>query len=83
MYFHAFDNQIRDAAREVETKIANHAEYQIYKVLIGFERIFGDWEDLRKNDSSSDNIESFRNQKQQNMPQVLRQRATQYGTTGL
>jgi hypothetical protein len=63
MYFHAFDNQIRDAAREVETKIANHAEYQIYKVLIGFERIFGDWEDLRKNDSSSDNIESFRNQK--------------------
>jgi hypothetical protein len=43
IFFHAITDEVREAALKVETKIAQNSEYQIYRDLIGFEGIFGDW----------------------------------------
>lgn len=51
-YHHAASQAIRDKALEVRDAIAAQGEYQIYKQLIGFEGIFGDWERLRRSDES-------------------------------
>ena len=48
IYFHAGHDDARKAALAVEKTIAGYAEYQIYKVLVGFEGIFVDWEEYRK-----------------------------------
>jgi len=43
IYYHALSDEVRIAARKVRDEIERNAEYQIYKVLIGFEGIFGEW----------------------------------------
>jgi hypothetical protein len=51
-YYHAGSDAIRAKALEVRDALNTHAEYQIYKQLIGFEGIFGDWELLSRSDAA-------------------------------
>ena len=39
----AIDEHVKDLALEVKYILDNHAEYQIFKILIGFEGIFSEW----------------------------------------
>lgn len=51
-YYHAPSQLVRDTALEVRDALDAHTEYQIYKQLIGFEGIFGKWEELRSSESA-------------------------------
>ncbi|WP_457447141.1 hypothetical protein [Roseateles sp. P5_E4] len=53
-YFHATSTEVADAALAIRDAIALHDEYQIYKQLIGFEGIFGDWERLKTREEEWD-----------------------------
>lgn len=53
-YYHAASDPIRASALEIRDAVAKHAEYQIYKQLIGFEGIFGDWKELRSSEAAWD-----------------------------
>jgi hypothetical protein len=51
-YYHAASPEVKRKALETRDAIDAHAEYQIYKQLIGFDGVFGKWEDLsRPNDA--------------------------------
>lgn len=63
MYFHAGGDDVRKATLAVEQTIALHAEYQIYKVLVGFEGIWGDWEESRKSESYREDTDKLRRAK--------------------
>jgi hypothetical protein len=47
LYYHASNEEIETLALEIEKLIAKQKEYQIYRDLIGFEGIFGDWHALK------------------------------------
>jgi len=47
-YYHGASQAVKDKALEVRDMLDAHAEYQIYKQLIGFEGIFGEWEELSR-----------------------------------
>lgn len=51
-YYHAATPSIVAAALKIRNALDQYAEYQIYKQLIGFEGIFGRWEDLRQSDAA-------------------------------
>lgn len=51
-YYHGASQSIKQKALEVRDAIDSHAEYQIYKQLIGFKGIFGDWEQLSRSDEA-------------------------------
>lgn len=51
-YYHAATPNIAAAALKIRDALDQHAEYQIYKQLIGFEGIFGRWEDLRQSEAA-------------------------------
>lgn len=53
-YYHGASQAIKAKALEVRDAVDAHAEYQIYKQLIGFEGIFGKWEDLSRSDEAWD-----------------------------
>lgn len=53
-YFHAMSTEIESAALAVRDALALRADYQIYKQLIGFEGIFGQWEKLRRSEDEWD-----------------------------
>lgn len=59
-YFHAASPAIETAALGVRNVLLGHAEYQIYKQLIGFEGIFGSWEELRRSESAWDYTDTKR-----------------------
>lgn len=59
-YFHAASHEVELAALDVRDALARHAEYQIYKLLIGFEGIFGKWEELKRSESAWDYSDSHR-----------------------
>jgi len=63
VYYHAPNDHVKADALAIEQAIAANAEYQIYKMLIGFEGIFLSWEELRKNDSYSEETDKFRREK--------------------
>jgi hypothetical protein len=63
IYYHAIRREIREAALAVADAIRQHSEYQIYKILIGFEGKFGDWSDLRNDDGSGEDIDKLRKEK--------------------
>lgn len=44
-YYHAPSQVVRDTALSIECILKTHIEYQIYRDLVGFEGIFGSWED--------------------------------------
>lgn len=51
-YYHAATPHIEAAALKIRDALERHAEYQIYKQLIGFEGIFGQWEELRRSEAA-------------------------------
>lgn len=51
-YYHAATPNIAAVALKIRDALERHAEYQIYKQLIGFEGIFGRWEDLRRSEAA-------------------------------
>ena len=53
-YYHGASQAIKDKALEVRDAVDAHAEYQIYKQLIGFEGIFGNWEELSRSQEAWD-----------------------------
>jgi hypothetical protein len=50
IHFHSASQDVRKAALEVKVIIGANAEYSIYKTLIGFEGIFGDWSKDRRDE---------------------------------
>jgi len=54
IFVHAVSEDIKVAALKVRDRISEHAEYVIYRILIGFEGIFGDWQ---KRDDGGNEIE--------------------------
>jgi hypothetical protein len=53
-YYHGASLTIKKKALEIRDALAEHAEYQVYKQLIGFEGIFGDWEELKRSEQAWD-----------------------------
>lgn len=53
-YYHAATPTIAAAALRTRDALEQHEEYQIYKQLIGFEGIFGHWEDLKRSEAAWD-----------------------------
>jgi len=46
IFVHAISDEIKAAARGIETALTERSEYSVYRTLIGFEGIFGDWATL-------------------------------------
>ena len=64
IYHHASARpEIEAAAMAVQATIADHSEYQIYKVLIGFEGVFLDWAEFKKLGSLWEGEDEFRRAK--------------------
>jgi hypothetical protein len=63
IFYHAIRNETEEAALAVGNVIRQHSEYQIYKILIGFEGVFGDWSELKSNDGLEGEVDKFRKQK--------------------
>lgn len=59
-YFHASSSEVESAGLTIRDTLAAHSEYQIYKLLIGFEGIFGKWEDLKRSESAWDYTDNHR-----------------------
>lgn len=59
-YYHGASQAIKDKALEVRDALDAQVEYQIYKQLIGFEGIFGNWEELRRSEQAWDYSDSKR-----------------------
>ncbi len=53
-YFHAASPDIEKAGLAVRDALNQRDEYQIYKQLIGFEGVFGEWEKLRSREEEWD-----------------------------
>ena len=51
IHFHTASAEVKAAAIEVKAIIDSDAEYGVYKTLVGFEGIFGDWTKDRKDES--------------------------------
>lgn len=51
IHFHTSSAEVRAVALEVKAIIDANAEYGVYKTLVGFEGIFGDWAKDRKDES--------------------------------
>lgn len=63
IFYHAIHQDITTTALAVADVIHQHSEYQIYKVLIGFEGKFGDWSKLKDDDGSGEEVDKFRKEK--------------------
>ncbi len=50
VYYHSTSSDVEEAAFRVRDALSENEEYGIYKTLIGFEGIFGDWVSLRTKD---------------------------------
>lgn len=63
IFYHAIRPEIETAALAVADAIRQHSEYQIYKILIGFEGKFGEWSELRNDDGSGEEVDKLRKEK--------------------
>lgn len=63
IFVHALSEEAKAAALKVERAIADHKEYAIYRSLIGFEGIFGDWSAYERASQQFEAIEKERRQK--------------------
>ncbi|MDD5029388.1 MAG: hypothetical protein PHH58_07815 [Rhodoferax sp.] len=59
-YYHSASTPITEAALEVRDAVAQRAEYQIYKDLIGFEGIHGVWEELKDSHAAWEDCDKAR-----------------------
>lgn len=46
IFVHARSDEVKAAARGIEKALSERAEYSIYRILVGFESVFGDWATL-------------------------------------
>lgn len=53
IHYHTATEEVRSAALAVKAIIDRNAEYSIYKTLVGFEGVFGDWSKSRQDESHS------------------------------
>jgi hypothetical protein len=60
IFVHAISDDVRDAALRVRDKISERTEYEFYRVLIGFQGIFGDWQQLKESGHEWKEIDDFR-----------------------
>lgn len=51
IHYHSQSEHVRSVALEVKAVIDANAEYAIYKTLVGFEGVFGDWSVSRREES--------------------------------
>ena len=63
IFVHALSEEVKAAALKVEKVIADNKEYAIYRTLIGFEGIFGDWSAYERSSQQFEAIEKERRQK--------------------
>jgi hypothetical protein len=60
-FHHAATTEVEKVALEVRDEILKHGEYAIYRSLIGFEGIFGDWDQLKRSEGAWDFSDAGRN----------------------
>jgi len=63
MFVHAPSEEVKAAALKVERAIAGNKEYAVYRTLIGFEGIFGEWSAYERTSQRFEAIEKERRQK--------------------
>jgi hypothetical protein len=63
IHYHAVREDVRAAALRIRDAIAQNPEYEIYKTLIGFEGVFGDWDVPEKKADKPDDSELIRKAK--------------------
>lgn len=63
IFVHALSEEIKTGAKNVEEAIARNGEYATYRILIGFEGVFGDWSNYDKNIEQYEAIEKERREK--------------------
>jgi len=89
IFYHTLNEEVATAALTVRDTIAKHAEYQIYKILIGFDGIIGDWAVLKESDSSWEGADAFREEQASKYAESIttanydewRERILKYATT--
>lgn len=62
-FVRAQTNEVKAAARQIEELIKDNVEYQIYKCLVGFEGIFGDWSELKESENKWSEVDKWRRDK--------------------
>ncbi|MEC4089357.1 hypothetical protein [Pseudoalteromonas rubra] len=62
-YYHATSQPVKDAALSLEGILKNLDEYKIYRDLVGYEGIFGGWEEERNLSSDYDNQRKLREER--------------------
>lgn len=60
IFVHAISEDIRVAALKVRNTISQHGEYDFYRILVGFEGIFGDWQQLTGGGSEFEKTDELR-----------------------
>ena len=60
---HVPRDDVKAAALEIRDRLANDGEYAIYKILIGFEGVFEDWEESLTKEPDFGEIEEYRSSK--------------------
>ncbi|MGE3848905.1 MAG: hypothetical protein AB7I01_18655 [Gammaproteobacteria bacterium] len=63
MFVHSLNDETKAAALKVEKAIAGNDEYAIYRTLIGFEGVFGDWSTYERTSQQIEAIEKERRSK--------------------
>jgi hypothetical protein len=65
MFVRALNESVRNAAAGVEKAIAGREDYEIYRILIGFEGIFGDWSSYEERRGQFEAVEEYRRERAQ------------------
>lgn len=60
IYYHSQSEHVRSTALEVKAVIDANEEYAIYKALVGFEGVFGDWSKSTRDESFALGSQDFR-----------------------
>ena len=60
IFFHSPSQDVRAAALQIKSAAEENQEYQIFKVLIGFEGVFGEWARDRNSEGNWDWKDKFR-----------------------
>ena len=60
IFCHAIHDDVRNAAIQVEAAISRNSEYQVFRTLIGFEGIFGNWSEVKEREFDPSKIEEMR-----------------------
>lgn len=71
MFYHAGLADVKAAAKLVEQALGDHAEYGIYKMLIGFESIFVPWEEAASSDKDWNDTDKVRKEKAEELARSI------------